>query len=72
MSFNFRIGKSPGYGRNGCFLQPDAMGVYLYYPIGVLMGLNFIFFLSTAVKIYAHFQTTSHVHEAKAEQEFES
>ncbi|CAL8095353.1 unnamed protein product [Orchesella dallaii] len=49
---------TPAYGRDSCFPQQKALGVYLYYPIAVMIGLNLVFFAITTVKLYMYRQST--------------
>ena len=42
----------PGVGKVKCFLQDSALGLYLHLPVLVLLSLNIVFFLRTAVTLY--------------------
>ncbi|ODM89681.1 G-protein coupled receptor Mth2 [Orchesella cincta] len=49
---------TPAYGRDSCFPQQKALGVYLYYPIAVMIGLVVVFFAITTAKLYLYRQST--------------
>lgn len=48
----------PGYGIENCYLQEKAAGLYLYYPIAFMMGINILFFLLTSIKLYVYQNST--------------
>lgn len=58
--------KVPGYGVISCFLEPSAKGWYLYYGIGVLMGVNTIFMGLTLYTIYTFKKETRAIDSARS------
>lgn len=42
----------PGVGQVKCFIQDSALGLYLHLPVLILLSLNIVFFLITAVTLY--------------------
>ena len=45
----------PGVGEGKCFLQDQAVGVYLHLPSMVVMLLNAVLFLITTATIYRYY-----------------
>ena len=42
----------PNVGKPKCFLRDDAQGVFLHFPIMILMMINVLFFLITTTTLY--------------------
>ena len=42
----------PNVGKPKCFLRDDAHGVFLHFPIMILMMINVLFFLITTTTLY--------------------
>ncbi|CAG7716014.1 unnamed protein product [Allacma fusca] len=53
----------PMYGRETCSIASAAQGLYLYYPIAVLLVLNMIFFTITSFKLYQYKTQTAMIRE---------
>ncbi|CAG7716012.1 unnamed protein product [Allacma fusca] len=49
----------PEYGLVTCTVSPGALGLYMYYPVAVLLTLNLIFFAITSYKLYQYKKSTS-------------
>ncbi|CAL8124077.1 unnamed protein product [Orchesella dallaii] len=53
----------PLYGHKTCYMVEDARAIYLYYPVGVLMGVNIMLAFMTFINMYRHDQTAKMAHE---------
>ena len=48
----------PNYGQVNCYFSKASQGPYLYYPIGVILGVNLALYITTVVTVYNYRQST--------------
>ncbi|CAL8124075.1 unnamed protein product [Orchesella dallaii] len=44
----------PNYGQTNCYISKHAQGPYLFYPVGVILMFNLIFYLLTVCKMWGY------------------
>lgn len=51
----------PNYGSSQCLLSTKAEGWYLYYPAGILLGFNVLFFVLTVFRMILYQKFTRNI-----------
>ncbi|ODN01608.1 G-protein coupled receptor Mth2 [Orchesella cincta] len=44
----------PNYGQTNCYISKQAQGPYLFYPIGLVLVINLLFYLLTVCKMWGY------------------
>lgn len=55
----------PNYGQLNCYISKRAQGPYLYYPIGVLLGFNLLFYSMTVFKMCQYQKNSQQISRSK-------
>lgn len=59
----------PNYGQLNCYIAKKAQGPYIFYPIGIILTFNLLFYLLTVCKMWGYQKKSSSIiqHRSKSQ-----